>query len=92
MPAIHMVLEPSDIQSIADAFDLGDVAAVQPTAKVYHLTSRRGLFALRCFDAGVTRTHIQATQMVRLALAAAGFSVGAPISTPAGTRLSSYRL
>jgi Ser/Thr protein kinase RdoA (MazF antagonist) len=85
MPATHIVLEPSHIQTIAHLFDLGDVTAWQQTGKVYRLHAQRGTFALRFFNTGVTLAHVQATQNVRLALAEAGFPVGAPISTVTGT-------
>jgi Ser/Thr protein kinase RdoA (MazF antagonist) len=77
----------ADIQSIADLFELGDVTAVQHTAKVLCLHTRHGRFALRFFDAGVTRAHAQATQAVRLALVNAGLPCGAPISMAGGGTL-----
>ena len=82
-----MVLEPSHIQTISHHFDLGDVTAVQQTEKVYRLQAQHGTFALRFFNAGVTRAHVEATQMVRLALVEAGLPVGAPVSTSVGTSI-----
>jgi Ser/Thr protein kinase RdoA (MazF antagonist) len=81
------MLESSDIQTIAHAYDLGDVSTWQHTHKVYRLQAQRGEFALRFYNPGVTRAHIQATQTVRLALAEAGHPIGAPISTAAGTTI-----
>lgn len=87
MPAAHVALESSAIQAIADRFDLGTVAAVQETENVYRLEAQRGTFALRFFDSGVSRHQIEATQTVRLALAEAGFVVGAPIIAPVATTI-----
>ncbi len=87
MPATHVVLESSHIQTIAHHFDLGDVTAWQQAGKVYRLHAQRGTFALRFFNTGVTRAHVQSTQMVRGALVEAGLPVGAPVSTPAGTTI-----
>jgi Ser/Thr protein kinase RdoA (MazF antagonist) len=87
MPAPHVVLESCHIQSIADQFDLGDVTARQQTRKVYRLDAQRGTFALQFFDAGVTRVHMQATQIARLALVQAGLAVAAPVRTSAGTTI-----
>jgi Ser/Thr protein kinase RdoA (MazF antagonist) len=78
------MLDNSDLQTIANAFDLGDITACQHTSKVYRLDAQSGEFALRFYNTEATRAHVEATQTVRQALAAAGLPVAAPISTRAG--------
>ncbi len=85
MSATQVVLDPSDIQTLAQHFDLGEVTAWQQTGNVYRLHAQRGTFALRFYNTGVTLAHVQATQTVRLMLLEAGLPVGAPIRTAAGT-------
>jgi Ser/Thr protein kinase RdoA (MazF antagonist) len=80
-------LAPAELQAIADAYALGQVTAVQHTGKVYRLRGARGVFALRFFNIGVTRAHVDATQMVRYALQRAELPVGAPLRTPAGATI-----
>lgn len=87
MPAPQILHEPSHIQTIAHAFDLGDVTCSQETSKVYRIDAQAGTFALRFFNSEATQRHVQATQSVRWILAATGLPIGAPIRTPTGVSL-----
>jgi Ser/Thr protein kinase RdoA (MazF antagonist) len=87
MPRSHGELEPAHLQAIAQVFDLGAVTAWQHTGKVYRLYAQSGTFALRFNNTEPTRTHLEATQIVRRTLAAAGFPTAAPISACNGTTI-----
>jgi Ser/Thr protein kinase RdoA (MazF antagonist) len=87
MPRSHVELEPDHLQAIAQAFDLGAVTAWQHTGKVYRLHAQAGTFALRFNNTEATRTHVEATQIVRRTLAAIGFPTAAPISASDGTTI-----
>jgi Ser/Thr protein kinase RdoA (MazF antagonist) len=82
-----MVLTNDDIRTIAHAFAL-DVVRVRPhTANVFRLETSAAVYALRFANAGVSRAHVLATQLVRRALAAAGLPVVAPLTAGDGSAL-----
>jgi Ser/Thr protein kinase RdoA (MazF antagonist) len=87
MSATVIDLEPAELQTIADAFELGTVSATKHTGKVYALHSTRGLFALRFSNTSATPAHLLATHRARTLLADAGLPVVSPLRTAGGTTI-----
>jgi len=91
MPRSNVELEPIQLHTIAQAFDLGAVTASRHTGKVYRLHAQSGIFALRFYNTEATRAHVEATQTVRRTLAAAGLPIAISISTRVGTTIIEWK-